>query len=563
MTQTLILLLSIIGTLIISGGLIFKSSSLRIELSQVDPFGFTFLLLLFICFIFSKKSLLPLKKKGLALLEWSTVEKNSHFWSFIFIIFNLLLLFIAHLFMQWSLKTAAFDQTTVHQSLFYSFGTIPLKCDICRGPSYLSEHLSFSLFILSPLTQLLKIDEFIFFIQIIILSLSLFILFHFTPLRNQKKLWLVFSLLLFSHRSLRDSFVTFFREDHIAFIALICSLASLFNKKIYFYCIFIFIALLSKENIAFILPFILIPLYLDPQTKPNTKVENFLIMFFTLIIPLIYIFLSFKILIPHYSVSASGHTPFVSRLSFLGHNPNEILQTVVFQPFYTLKTLFLLLLTKESIKYLILIFLPYSFLFTKSWYWTIPALPSIFLNMSSTLKTQISQQFHYDLVILPFLIFGLISALSKANPNKIKSQLSFFLIFALCFSGRWPGFHVTSHIPSWDDIKESISLRKLPQIEKPIAASERILAQLSYQKNIVLYGYFNPEHTTCDKLIEKLKANTQNLKHIPQRFLIDSQSPLHEEKLFFNALSECLLTLNISQYQYIPKDTKRFIYFEY
>lgn len=146
MNALLFFISSIILALIFTGGFQIQHPSFKLDLTQVDTFGGIFLGFLLLHKYFALESFSPVWQKWNSFTTWATQKKTSMRWTFLMCVFFMSLIFIAHLFKNWSFQTAAFDQTSVHQPIFFPWTeNLLLKCDICRGPSYLSEHLSFSI----------------------------------------------------------------------------------------------------------------------------------------------------------------------------------------------------------------------------------------------------------------------------------------------------------------------------------------------------------------------------------------------------------------------------------
>jgi hypothetical protein len=88
--------------------------------------------------------------------------------------------------------------------------------------------------------------------------------------------------------------------------------------------------------------------------------------------------------------------------------------------------------------------------------------------------------FHYDLLILPFLGFGLFVALREKLPRP--SQSFFLIAFALVGFGYSPIFELTRRLPYIDRIPSVLRLHRIETTE-PVTADSKILAHLNHLPN--------------------------------------------------------------------------------
>jgi hypothetical protein len=87
--------------------------------------------------------------------------------------------------------------------------------------------------------------------------------------------------------------------------------------------------------------------------------------------------------------------------------------------------------------------------------------------------------FHYDLMILPFLIYSFLLGIAEEKKSK---NVLLALCLALSFSGKWPLHFVIKYWPGLDDIANTQYLENLPQ-KNITAANLTVLAHLNRLEN--------------------------------------------------------------------------------
>ena len=405
------------------------------------------------------------------------------------------LLFLAHSLKHLSLKTHSYDLTFLHQPLLHAshpiHATQAMKCDLCLNGTFFGEHLSFTLYLLKPITLFFSHFSFadfgVFFLQALIIALGLLALLPTGALRKNRELWFLAALVFLSSRSLRNSVVWDFREDSLIFLFLCMFLGALSLGRVWLSLACAALACLTKENVAFILPFCALPLLLDSSLLLNRRQRVFLASTL-LIFTGVYAAFSFSFLIPHYNGHTQASNIIAVRFPGLGNTPKEIVVHLLTHPsawWMLIRTKFLHAIT---LKYLVLLFGPMALLLWVAPLWVIPALPGLAMNLLSAAETQRSLQFHYDLMILPFLFFATLQGFKRQaarievtglqNP-RARARWTWTLLVALAFSGRWPGRAITENWPSLSTIRDSAFLSHL-ESSRPTAATAKTLAQLSH-----------------------------------------------------------------------------------
>ncbi len=387
-----------------------------------------------------------------------------------------LLILIGQFFRHLSFHTHAYDLTFVNQALFHPWGLGAwLKSDLSINGSYFGEHLSFSFFLVSWITKYLQSDYLVFLIQNLILTFSILWIIKRGPAKDLKHLHVLIFLMIFSSRSFRGAYFFDFREDAIAFAGIIFLLWSLSQRKLLFYLLSLTITLLSKENYSFICLFIPFGILLD-QDLGLTKRDKWIYSILTWALALIWLIISFKILIPYFTSGVESGHPIVTRFKEFGSTPGMILVNILTTPRYWAVLLNDYLLGWDRLKYLVYLLAPFIVIGRNAWVWLLPAIPGIAFNLLAPNHAHRSMSFHYDLMVLPFLLMMLVLGARKINKEKTWA-LAFCI--ALSFSSKWPTYKLRIFFPTISDIKNSFYLSNLDENEIT-AASKRTLAHLNY-----------------------------------------------------------------------------------
>lgn len=470
-----------IGFILITGGWVSRG----FEFSSLDVWVWILIALTLIYRKFSSR-LPSYFEKITRLIEKSFQWPPRRVWLGVLTFF--LLLFLAHTFRHLSLKTHSYDLTFLHQPLLHAAG---MNCGICLNGTYLGEHLSFTLYLIKPITLFLSHFTFadigVFLLQAVIMTLGVFVLLPGGALRKNRALWFLAAAVLLSSRSLRNSVVWDFREDSLIFLFFCAFLSALASGRFWLSLSFAALACFTKENVAFILPFCAVPIFLDPSLLLKRRQRVYMVSIL-LVFSVTYAAFSFGLLIPHYN----GHTEASNNISLrfpgLGNTPKDVVLNLLTQPSAWFTLIRTKLLHGLTLKYLVLLFGPMILLLIRAPLWIFPALPGLAMNLLSSADTQRSLQFHYDLVILPFLFFAtlqgfkrqaaLLEVRSMRDPQA-RYHWTWVLLIALAFSGRWPGRAITENFPSLSTIRDSHYLSTLNSTIIT-AASAKTLAQLSH-----------------------------------------------------------------------------------
>jgi uncharacterized membrane protein len=388
---------------------------------------------------------------------------------------------VAHVLRHWAVLTDAFDMVPVHQTLFYPWNGGLLRCDICYNGSYIAEHVVYSFLWLTPITSWIHSDELVFAIQALLIAVPIFLVMRRGPLSGQHALWLTAVLVIIAHRSVRGAVVWDLREDEIAFAALTGCLIAIYRSRPVIYLLCLVTALLAKENVPLIALFMAAPILWSPGLAWSTN-ERRALALATIALSAAWLVVSFSFILPYY---AGATKPVIlGRLEGFGSTPSEILVTVLTSPRAWWQIFSTKLLTVDAARYLLYLLGPFIFFYRRRevFLWLVPALPGVLMNLASDLALQRALVTHYDLTILPFLIFAFASGLEQLRPSP--RQLAAGLVVASCVAGASPiaGIRVSAaYLPG--SFSESRFLRAFPA-DVMVAAADAPIAQLTHLKRM-------------------------------------------------------------------------------
>lgn len=478
------LLLFLVFSLVIFGGGYLRTENFKLEIGSVDPWAIGCIIISLIFYKLAK--LQPLSYQLFKDVIRRTQTQKSFYTILLFLFIST---FLTHIFKHLNFQTNLYDMAYVHQALFYPFEGKLLQCDVCKFGTYLSDHISFSLFIITPITALFKNDYIIFFLQKCFIFVPIFLLIKKGPLAGKKWLYSSILIIIFCNRSLRNSLFWDFREDHIGFCFLLLSLLSLYLRKYFCYFLFLIIALFSKEHIGLITSGISIPLLFDKEFI-SSKRDRIYLATSTFILSLSISIISFKFLFPLFTIQDQSINNVVSRFAEFGSTPSEVIFNVLKSPTHWVN-LIQRFINVKSLKYVLLVILPYFLFLRKAYIWLIPVFMGVALNIISPLPNEKMMIFHYDLIWLAIAIFALTLGFSRINIQRFESkELMLGLILAIALSGRWPLYYIKDF--SLENIRDSYFLSTLKRTGT-IAASKKYIAHLTDFPSIRVLDYSNKE----------------------------------------------------------------------
>mgnify|MGYP001573379890 CR=1 FL=1 len=474
---------ALILVMLFTGGKILHLEHAKIEFSSLDAWVWVWLALLVTRWRIGGRQISPVWLFFKNHLDeiWTRPDRSSRKagWAAGLL---MLALFVAHVFKHYNGMTHAYDVTFIHQALFHWISGPVLKCDLCDGGTYLGEHLAFTLIPLGPIASIFRgffwRDAWIFFLQFVIFLSPVYYLWKKGPWKKEvPEAALLVCLIFFSHRAVRGNLIWDFREDHIAFGVFCLAILSLFQGRIFLYAAWAILAAACKENIAMILPFLAAPILFE-KTLPLSALQRKLLASTTVVVSFIYLAIAFRYLIPIFN-PIPGTNEIAVRLHTLGSTPAEILINSLTSPSRVLKLLSGIF-TFEALKYLVLLLGPWFYFSRKAWIWWIPALPGIGMNLISGAGTQRSLNFHYEAIILPFLLTATLLGIQQIA----RKQWALGLAFALAFSSRWPGHYLQEY---WPDPRKwaqthALDIRTDPGVS--VAASLEELAHLNQMREL-------------------------------------------------------------------------------
>jgi uncharacterized membrane protein len=456
--------------LVTLGGGVIESGSSKIEVGSVDAWMILLLLISGIYYKVTKK-----KADYFDFLE-NKAEKVNYKSYLIAAAFFASSLFIAHTFKYLSFNVHGMDQAFVHQALVNAFETPILRCDTCNYGSFMGEHTSPTLMLVSPIMMLFKSHIMIFLLEVIIMFFSLHLLIS-NILKDKKHLWLLSLLIILAHKSLKQAIIWDFREDHLIFLFLSLSFVAALKGKVFYFILAFLGTLFSKEHLPYFLPFIAFPLFFEKEFKFSKKKRIFLSIF-VILSSVVWLVLIQKYITPYFNGGAPPKNHIVNRFPGFGSTNSEVVKNILFVPKYWLKLLTERVLTIEGFKYTLFLFGPFIIFIWRRWWWLIAVSPIFAMNLLSYAHTQRSMAFHYDLAMLPLLITALLLQIRKIESTK---KLVLPLLIALCFSGRWPNFYTFKYFPSLNDIQDQVFFNELDD-NKLYTTDYRQAAQISHHK---------------------------------------------------------------------------------
>jgi uncharacterized membrane protein len=390
---------------------------------------------------------------------------------------------VAHIFRHWSLFTDGFDVSFVHQPLFFPFRGNILHADACPGGEALGCHLTFTFLLLAPVTAIFKSDEVIFVIQILLMATAIWYSFSWSPAKDSPKLYLPIIIIVLCHKALRNSLVWDFREDVLAFVALFAMYGALRSRKLLLFFVFLLMAIASKEQVFLVTLCFSIAIGFATDL-PLTRRERLWIASVGMVVSVIYGIVAFKYLIPGLSGDFQASHPITLRYRALGGSPTQILANMIAHPLTAAGVLLPSALSYSAAKYVVWLIVPFAYFYRSraALVWLIPAVPGIMMNITNELEQHRMLSFHYELVILPFLIVAAYRGMEKVHDNK---TWAIGILIALCFSGRWPSFWLRTNFPSADNYQSHIFLKHIPNDPaRPLMINFELSAQVNHVEHL-------------------------------------------------------------------------------
>jgi uncharacterized membrane protein len=435
------LLWTIIIGLILTGGV-----RKPIELSQVDVFGIALLAISFYRFRRGLEILPQFVRRALDIL-FKVYSRNSlKAVTVLFLIMTLLYVSIQQARFL-SFKTNAYDMSFVERAIWsvaHGENEKFLSSSMCRGGTYLGEHFSPILALISPLYFLYDHPIWSFLAQaLLILSGLFFIRTIGEQLGLPKKITAMFVLAYILYQPVRSALIFNLKEDAFFIPSLFILIVGDLKSKPVLVYLGALIALLTKENAPIALS--LWALLTIPFGK--LRVHKIIVL-----IASVSFFLFHSLFLSAYFAGGEKSAMIATRLGYLGSTPAEVLTTLFFRPMFVASQLTRGFIDIHTAKYLWLVLGSFVYLFkfanikSPGNAYLASGYLLIFLNI---LFTPQRVGFHYELIAIPFLFVG---GLLNAQQIKKQSSIPFFILILMATYGRSPLLELRESWPKTTDV---------------------------------------------------------------------------------------------------------------
>ncbi len=370
------------------------------------------------------------------------------------------------------------DQTvwnTMHGKVFML--TNP---DATESISRLAVHADFLLILLAPFYFIWPDARMLLVLQTVVIALgSIFVYLLAQRVIKNNYIALALSLSYLLNPLIQRQNLFDFHAVTFATTFLIAAFYFLYIRSIKWFLLFLFLAVLTKENVYLIAFFFGLYVIVKGYQKLGGVISITSLSIFLLLM---------RFLIPQ---ARGSHHFALSYLSDFGDNTIQIITTIFLNPFLT----FSKLLTWDSLHYLVTLLLSTGFLALLSPLFLIFALPDLTINLLSNNSNLRDIWYHYAAVILPFVyiatVFGIQRILALRwhfiTPLFVFYYLLFFAFLSAWLYGPLPGARYAS-IEIWTQPrpnKELINayLQTIPAA-MPLAVSNNLGAHLSHRDGI-------------------------------------------------------------------------------
>ncbi|MGE4232493.1 MAG: DUF2079 domain-containing protein [Bacteriovoracia bacterium] len=474
--------------------------SFKLELSQLDIFGWIALVLF----------VLGIKQGNI--FDEKTLSKafNRNF----FLAFTGLYFFVMTLTQVLRFKSFeinAYDQSYVEQAIWSTarLGNF-LFSQLCRGHSYLGEHFSPILALVSPFYWIVESHYWLFIFNSLFFTAASFFVFSYAKKHKLPTHYCVlFSVAFLLYQPVRGSNLWVFREDTFFIPAWFLLIFSFENKKYGLAFSAVILSFLIKENAPLVtLLFSFFFLFSKNKNEKRWAVLTFISSIFAFLI------LTQKV-VPYFA--GGSNTMISTRFSSFGGSSSEILKNLIIHPLDSfvkiLQVIFDDFKSVKAIKYLALIFIPF-FIFiknTKSKQARIYFLISFLLALLNLLFTPKTLGFHYELIFVPFLICGAINSF-PFQKNKHSAIITFVLLIFACF-GRSPILSLREAIPNQSHKCLSKILSNIPKASS-VATQTSLHPHLTFRKDIHILSSNPTEDFVVYSFLPGLSQYATNLEAI-------------------------------------------------
>lgn len=474
--------------LALSGGLYLRGQGWAVEFSQMDVFGLLLVLaLLLLAFARRQSDSLFLQSNVFTRFANALLDKGQKRWIAPGLVFVFGFLFLGHWLRHMSFETNNYDMNCLHQPLFYPFEEVLFHCNVCRMNTQFAEHMVWILVPLSLVTMVLKSDVFLFVLQSLLVAIPLWIFITKGPLREEPKHGFWFFVLVALIYPLRNAMMWDFREDLFGFAFLLLAFTAFANKSWRWGTVLTLLVMTCKENfpaVTFLMGLVLIFERKLPLLRRERLIAGLIIMTFSVGSFILY----HKFLIPYFMGPSEGYNNILRLFPGMGSTMSDFLMNVLKNPFKFLWTFGDRFFSMRSVRYMAMLIFPFVIWGWRAWFWAIPGIFMMMLNVMSQSDVQNSGAYHYELIIVPFLAMAVALGIQDASRTRTFAQLRGLWIWALSLAlvvaGRGPVFEATDRlIYNWDRIPAHLQVRSW-NIEGPLAATHYTIAQFNRVKEL-------------------------------------------------------------------------------
>jgi len=366
-----------------------------------------------------------------------------------------------------------------------------------QGHNYFGDHFTPILFIILPIYAIYPSAITLLVLQTLFLGLTAWVIYKISlNITKQKTLSVLISLLWLINPLVHN--INLF-EFHFISLAPIIILSAFYyylkikngneaNKTTFlYYFIFIFLSLLIREDIAFILLGLILIMISDWIKSKKNKALNYKIirlLISSCLMIITYSLIAFKLV---GVFSPSSVSPFIYYYGWLGSSASEIIKNIFLKFDLVLKHL----VTLGNFEMITGLLLPFLFLpLLKPKYLWLGFIPAGQIMLSAAGGGALVWQLHYAALFLPGLVIGFIYGFKKLN-KFINRQLGvkYLLIIALIginvylgfYFGPFAGKSPRPELALMSINKKNLDIKNMCQ---QIPASESVLSSYDFQSNL-------------------------------------------------------------------------------
>ena len=350
--------------------------------------------------------------------------------------------------------------------------------DGVENVSRLAVHSDFILVFFTPLYFLWSDPRVLLIVQSLILAIGgIFIFLLAKYILKNNRISLILAISFYFNFWVHEQNIFDFHAVTLATTFLLATFYFLLKKRYFFFSLFLFLSVITKENVFLVASLFGIYLFL----KEEKKIIGTLLFGFSLFA---FYYLS-SIAIP----LARGEAHFaLSNYSYLGSTFLEILINLFTKP----QLIFSQIFNFSSLKYIHEILLSTGYLAILSPFYLFFALPDMAIYLLSQNYEYRSHQYHFGALIVPFVYIASIHGISKIVKKFGKSNIKIIFYYILVataittyYYSPLPGMKNFDAIPFSKKMSQSVKnyLYLIPS-ESSVSASNSIGAHLSHREKI-------------------------------------------------------------------------------